>query len=317
MKNISNWNRKWQKTQNFPIFKVFYATFVKFSTDFVDWNVEKSQQGTNLLSSSLFRRDLGRKISRWSAGVLFNFWNEICKISFERNWVKRLLTFNQLIETLIEQTEYYQSWTILPTNFQNHCSKMDYQKTSWVLVLSFLVPTSKTIVQKWITRKPVELCWIFLCQLPKQLFKNGLTEYQLSFCVEFSMLSFLVLSFLFLVDAFSLKEKSPTITVGSFFQLTISLWMVHFSYNSYNFSISYNSYLANEVVFLHHLRNSTGPKDTSLEYFRLCETFSRIFFTEGPHRQVFYFQTEWMLKNPKGSPLSGFFGIERLFQNFS
>ena len=49
-----------------------YAIFVKFSTDFVDWNVEKSQQGTNLLSSSLFRRDLGRKISRWSAGVLLN-----------------------------------------------------------------------------------------------------------------------------------------------------------------------------------------------------------------------------------------------------
>ena len=62
---------KMTKNANFPIFKVFYAFFVKFSTDFVDWNVEKSQQGTNLLSSSLFRRDLGRKISRWSAGVLF------------------------------------------------------------------------------------------------------------------------------------------------------------------------------------------------------------------------------------------------------
>ena len=38
-------------------FQSFNAIFVKFSTDFVDWNVEKSQQGTNLLSSSLFRRD--------------------------------------------------------------------------------------------------------------------------------------------------------------------------------------------------------------------------------------------------------------------
>ena len=36
---------------------------------------------------------------------------------------------------------------------------------------------------------------------------------------------------------------------------------------------SYSSYLAYEVVFLHHLRNSTGPKGTPLEYFRLCETF--------------------------------------------
>ena len=70
MKNISNSNRKWQKTSKF---QSFYASFVKFSTDFVDWNVEKSQQGTNLLSSSLFRRDLGRKISRWSAGILFEY----------------------------------------------------------------------------------------------------------------------------------------------------------------------------------------------------------------------------------------------------
>ena len=59
------------KNPKFSNFQSFYAIFVKFSTDFVDWNVEKSQQGTNLLSSSLFRRDLGRKISRWSAGVLF------------------------------------------------------------------------------------------------------------------------------------------------------------------------------------------------------------------------------------------------------
>ena len=61
-----------KKPKIFQFSKFFYAIFVKFSTDFVDWNVEKSQQGTNLLSSSLFRRDLGRKISRWSAGVLLN-----------------------------------------------------------------------------------------------------------------------------------------------------------------------------------------------------------------------------------------------------
>ena len=62
---------KMTKNPKFSKFQNFYAIFVKFSTDFVDWKVEKSQQGTNLLSSSLFRRDLGRKISRWSAGVLF------------------------------------------------------------------------------------------------------------------------------------------------------------------------------------------------------------------------------------------------------
>ena len=41
----------------------------------------------------------------------------------------------------------------------------------------------------------------------------------------------------FLVGAFSLKEKSPTLTVSSFFQLTISLWVVHFSYNLFIFHI--------------------------------------------------------------------------------
>ena len=60
------------KNPKFSKFQSFHAIFVKFSRDFVDWNVEKSQEGTNLLSSSLFRRDLGRKISRWSAGVLFH-----------------------------------------------------------------------------------------------------------------------------------------------------------------------------------------------------------------------------------------------------
>ena len=33
------------KITNFPDFQSFYATFVKFSTDFVDWYVEKGIQG--------------------------------------------------------------------------------------------------------------------------------------------------------------------------------------------------------------------------------------------------------------------------------
>ena len=37
-------------------FQSFYAIFVKFSTDFVDWKVKKGQQGTSLLSSMLFRK---------------------------------------------------------------------------------------------------------------------------------------------------------------------------------------------------------------------------------------------------------------------
>ena len=47
---------------------------------------------------------------------------------------------------------------------------------------------------------------------------------------------------------------------------------------------SYNSYLASEVVFLHHLRNSTGPKGTPFEYLRLCETFEKNFPKVSPFK---------------------------------
>ena len=50
--NITNWHRKRQKSQIFPIFKILFI-FLKILTDFVDWNVEKGQQGKNLLSSVL------------------------------------------------------------------------------------------------------------------------------------------------------------------------------------------------------------------------------------------------------------------------
>ena len=84
--------------------------------------------------------------------------------------------------------------------------------------------------------------------------------------------------------------------------------MVHFSYNSYNLTISYNSYLAYEVVFLNHLRSSTGAKGTPLECFRLCVTFfaKKKVFTEGSPFYFWYFPTEGMLKNPKGSPFQFF-----------
>ena len=39
--------------RNFSIFKDFLHFFSKFLTDFVDWNVEKGQQGKNVLSTGL------------------------------------------------------------------------------------------------------------------------------------------------------------------------------------------------------------------------------------------------------------------------
>ena len=48
---------KMTKIQKFPNFQRFYAIFVKLLTDFVDWIVEKSEQGTSSLSSSVLWRD--------------------------------------------------------------------------------------------------------------------------------------------------------------------------------------------------------------------------------------------------------------------
>ena len=44
---------KMTNNQKFTNCRSFYAIFVKVSTDFAYWNVEKNQQGTSLLSSSL------------------------------------------------------------------------------------------------------------------------------------------------------------------------------------------------------------------------------------------------------------------------
>ena len=118
----------------------------------------------------------------------------------------------------------------------------------------------------------------------------------------------------FLVGAFSLKEKSPTITVGSFFQLTISLWMVHFSYNSYNF-----------IQFLLSLRSSIftsskklkGAKGYSLRVFSAL----RLFFRKKIHRRVPFnfliFSDRMDVEKSQRVPLFSFFGIVRLFYFFS
>ena len=42
------------KNPKFSNVQSFYAVFVKFMTDFVDWNVKKGQPGKSLLSSSPF-----------------------------------------------------------------------------------------------------------------------------------------------------------------------------------------------------------------------------------------------------------------------
>ena len=89
----------------------------------------------------------------------------------------------------------------------------------------------------------------------------------------------------FLVGAFPLREKSPTITVGSFFSFSAdNLTLNGPLFLQFLQFLNFLQFLAYEVVFLYHLRNSTGAK----EYFRLCETFFRnFFFTEGSHLHFF------------------------------
>ena len=94
---------------------------------------------------------------------------------------------------------------------------------------------------------------------------------------------------LFLVGAFSLKEKSPTITVSSFFSFSADNLPLNGALflqflQSYNFSIS-------QFLTILSLRSSNFISFKKLngakEYFRLCETFENFFSPKGPTFNVF------------------------------
>ena len=88
----------------------------------------------------------------------------------------------------------------------------------------------------------------------------------------------------FLVGAFSLKEKSPTITVGSFFSadnLTLNGPLFLQFLQSYNFSISqFLTILGLRSSIFISFKKLNGAKG----YFRLCETFfwKICFSAKGP-----------------------------------
>ena len=117
-------------------------------------------------------------------------------------------------------------------------------------------------------------------------------------------------SVFFLVGAFSLKKKSPTIIVGSYF-------------SAYNLTLNgplflqFSQFLAYEVVLLHHLRNSTGSKGTPLEYFRLCETlFSKKKSPKGSLSVFRYCEAFFQFFFIKGSPMHHYFDILKSFCYF-
>ena len=55
--------RRMTKNRKTSIFQSFYSNFVKFLTDFVDWNIGKGKKGNNLLSKRLFRRVICRSLN--------------------------------------------------------------------------------------------------------------------------------------------------------------------------------------------------------------------------------------------------------------
>ena len=71
----------------------------------------------------------------------------------------------------------------------------------------------------------------------------------------------------------------------------------------------------NQKGFLCNIQYRTRPKGP---FFGTVRLFSKknFFPTKGPLQFFWSFATEWVLKNPKGSSLSVFFGIVRLFSNF-
>ena len=92
--------------------------------------------------------------------------------------------------------------------------------------------------------------------------------------------------------------------------------MVHFSCNSYNLTISqflnFLQFLVYEVVFLYHLRNSTGPGSIfgSVSLF-----FENFFFTEGSHLQFFdIFGQNGFWKIPNGPPFQFFSALWDFFR---
>ena len=95
------------------------------------------------------------------------------------------------------------------------------------------------------------------------------------------------------------------------FQLTISLWLVHFSYKSYNLTISqFLTILSLGSSIFISFKKLNGAK----EYFRLCETFFRKKFSpKGPTFNFLIFLDRMDFEKSQMVPPFSFFGIERLF----
>ena len=120
------------------------------------------------------------------------------------------------------------------------------------------------------------------------------------------------------------SEKSPTITVASFFRQTFFTHRVCTTFCelfTFTKSTQYLILNASKGLYL-EMQNPEGSPfpifrryETFSAHFFGCETFFRNFLTSSKGPPSFFrgFATEWMLKRPKGPPFT-FFGTTRLLK---
>ena len=129
LKNISNWHRSRQKIKNF---QTLHAVFVKFMTDFVNWNAKMGQQGTRLLFSRLSRKD---NCSLLSSSLLWrdncSFLNEnypILTPKMRKNLGWEINT--SLVESInIKFSMFWCTFCTISESVRNKFSHSQYEKT--------------------------------------------------------------------------------------------------------------------------------------------------------------------------------------------
>ena len=72
----------------------------------------------------------------------------------------------------------------------------------------------------------------------------------------------------------------------------------------------------NQKGFPRNIQYQTRLKGPPLSFFCIATLFREFFSQMVPLQFFWSFATEWMLKNPKGSPFQFFFGIVRLSKKF-
>ena len=121
-----------------------------------------------------------------------------------------------------------------------------------------------------------------------------------------------------LVSAFALKEKSPTITVGSFFS-TDNLTLNGPLFLQFLQSFYFLQFLLSLRSSIFTSKKLNGPKGTPLEYFRLCKTFfGKKFSPKGPPFNFLIFSDRMDVEKSRRAPppFSFFRHTETFFQNF-